>query len=344
MGVKLRKRKRTGNTYSLFLDIYHQGKRRFEYLNLFLTDDKANNKAVMQLAENVRAKRQLELQNEMYGFISETRMKDDFVAYFNKMVQERPEDRSSWKCTLKKIKEYSGGSVAFMHITPEWLNGFKKHLLNSVSQITAYHYYSNLKYAFNRAVREKIIYNNPCSLVESIKKPETKREYLLLDEIKLLSETPCVNQNVKDAFLFSCFTGLRFSDVRKLTWADVKVDKIEFMQKKTKSIEYLPLSQTAIQILDRRYKENKDSVLVFNIPTKPVTWDNIKRWVDKAGIRKRVSFHTARHTFATLSLTSGIDLYTVSKLLGHKDIATTQVYAKIIDQKKIDAVNKLPIL
>jgi len=353
MSVKLRRRKRSNNNYSLYLDIYHDGQRKTEYLGLYLTDDKITNKGTLQLAENIRAKRQLELQNQSYGFASETRRKENFVVYFEKLVKQRPADRSSWTCTLKMLKTFTNGVISFQHITPEWLNDFKEHLLKKVAQITAWHYYSNIKYALNKAVKERIIHSNPCLLVENIKKPESKREYLVIEEVQKLLETKCGNREVKDAFIFSCFTGLRYSDICNLRWLNIKDNKIQFIQKKTSNLQYLPLSQTAQKIIESRLPavtDNNDQKIemeqsaIFNLPTKVVCWEHIKNWVEAAEINKRVSFHTARHTFATLSLTYGTDLYTVSKLLGHKDISTTQVYAKIIDKKLEDAVNNLPNL
>ena len=344
MTVKLRKRKRSNNNYSLYLDIYQDGQRRTEYLGLYLTEDKITNKGTQQLAENIRAKRQLEFQNESYGFASETKRKGNFVVYFDKLVKDRPENRSSWRCTLIKLQTFTKGAIAFQHITPEWLKDFQVFLLDEVAQITAWHYYSNIKYALNKAVKEKIIHSNPCQLVDNIKKPESKREYLVFDEVQKLMKTKCGNEDVKDAFIFSCFTGLRFSDVKNLEWDNIKDNKIQFKQMKTNFIQYLPLSKTAQSIIDKRIVNKKEGITIFNIPTKVVCWDHIKTWVKAAEITKRVSFHTARHTFATLSLTHGTDLYTVSKLLGHKNISTTQVYAKIIDEKLVEAVNNLPTL
>lgn len=224
------------------------------------------------------------------------------------------------------------------------MENFQKFILSEVSEVTAWHYYSNIKFALNKAENQKIINKNPAKLVNNIKKPETKREYLTIKEVKKLANTHCSNQEVKDAFLFSCFTGLRYSDVVNLTWDNIVNDKIEFKQKKTGGVEYLPISQTAKDILAKRKSTKNKSDIIFDVPTKVGMFKHIKKWVKAAGIKKRVSFHTARHTFATMALTQGVDLYTVSKLLGHKDIATTQVYAKIVDQKKSDAVNKLPVL
>jgi integrase len=345
MSVKLRKRKRSGNKFSLFLDIYSNGKRKFEYLNLFLEGNKSLDRVTLELAESQRAKRQIELQYDSFDFVAPSKKKENFVEYFQRLVKERPDDRSSWACTLKKITGYTGGSVRFIDIDDKWLEGFKQYLIadKKIKQITAYHYYSNLKYSLNRAVKEKIIATNPCALVSNIKKPETKREYLTFEEIKLLMKTDLGNKNVKDAFLFSCFSGLRYSDVRNLKWENIRANTIEYIQKKTKSVEYLPLSKTALNILNSRKTETANSQdVIFPLPAKPVIWQHIQDWAEDAEIVKHISFHTARHTFATLSLTQGIDLYTVSKLLGHKDISTTQVYAKIIDQKKQEAIDKLP--
>jgi len=344
MGVKVRKRKRKGNRYSLYLDIYMNGKRDSEHLGLFIKNGDPNNKAIIAIAEKKRAEKELELQYENFGYVSEKRRKGNFVEYFEKLVNERPKDRSSWSCTLKKLKTFTKGHISFNQITPEWLEGFQKFILSEVSQVTAWHYYSNIKYALNKAFRQKIIPSIPSQFVKGIKKPETKREYLTIQEVKKLYKTKCNNQEVKDAFLFSCFTGLRYSDVVNLTWDNISNDKIEYKQKKTGGVEYLPISQTAKDILLIRKKNKKKSNFIFNVPTKVGIFKHIKNWVKDAGIKKRVSFHTARHTFATMALTKGVDLYTVSKLLGHKDIATTQIYAKIIDSKKEEAVNKLPSL
>jgi len=346
MSVKLRKRQRESGNYSLYLDVYHKGKRHYEFLNLFLTNDRLGNKEILKLAESIRAKRQLELQNDEYGFISSHKKEANFVDYFEKIVNERPPDRSSWHCTLKKLKKFTSGYIRFSDIDENWLKDLQSLFLKEVSQNTAWHYYSNIKYALNRAVKEKIINSNPTSFVKNIKKPDVKREYLSLDEIKILINADCANNEVKQAFLFSCFTGLRFSDVRKLKFSDIKDNTIDYRQKKTKSLEYLPLSQTALNILKERIPNSSDDVekLIFNLPTLSRVAFHVKHWTKKAKINKRITFHCARHTFATLSISHGVDLYTVSKLLGHKDIQTTQVYAKIIDSKKQEAVDKLPII
>lgn len=346
MSVKLRKRKRASGNYSLYLDIYSQGKRQNEFLNLYLTNDRVSNKEVLKLAESIRSKRQLEIQNEQHGFVSSLKKKANFIDYFVTLVNERPADRSSWYCTQKKLETFTSGYIQFSDVNEVWLKSFQSFLLNEVGQCTAYHYYSNVKYALNRAVKDKIIAVNPAVYIKNIKKPDIKKEFLTFEEIKKLANTECSSEIVKQAFLFSCFTGLRLSDVKKIRFSDIKNNTIDYVQKKTDRQEYLPLSTTAQNIINKRklYTELESDPLIFNLQTKSIISGHIRKWVKKAELNKRITFHSARHTFATLSITQGVDLYTVSKLLGHKDISTTQVYAKIVDSKKNEAMDKLPKL
>ena len=345
MKISIRRKKLSNGNYSLYLDYYLRGERQYEFLELRLISDKESDRETLQIAENIRAKRLIEWQRKQHAFKPPTKLRENFVAYFENIVNEKPADRSSWQCTLKKVKTFTGGRLSFLEIDEDWLRRFQKFLLSEVSAITAWHYYSNVKQALNRALREKILPEDPSQNIPSIKKPDIKREYLILGEIMKLIKARCPNLNVRDAFLFSCFTGLRYSDIRNLKWLNINDGVIEFRQQKTKDLQYLPLSQSAKNILDSKKGENhKKDDIVFNLPSKHAVWKNIKIWVENAGINKRVSFHTGRHTFATLSLTSGIDLYTVSKLLGHKNINTTQVYAKIIDEKRKEAIDKLPVI
>ena len=116
---------------------------------------------------------------------------------------------------------------------------------------------------------------------------------------------------------------------------------IRFRQKKTKDLQTLPVSDQAIQLLGIRGKPEEQ---VFE-RLKYSAWYNLKlaQWVMRAGITKHITFHSARHSYATLQLTLGTDIYTVSKMLGHKNLKTTQVYARVIDQKKQEAANKIKL-
>jgi len=224
-------------------------------------------------------------------------LRENFVSYFETIVNEKPADRSSWQCTLKKVKTFTGGHLSFLEIDEEWLRKFQKFLLSEVSQITAWHYYSNVKHVINRAIREKILSEDPSKNIPSIKKPETKREYLTIGEVKQLIRKKCKNNEVKEAFLFCCFTGLRYSDVKALKWENIKDGIIEYKQKKTNTPEYLPISRSAQNILEKRRGETdiESEELIFKIPHKVQVHHNIKNWVKETKIKKNVSFHTVRY-------------------------------------------------
>ena len=169
---------------------------------------------------------------------------------------------------------------------------------------------------------------------------------MTLEELKILFDTECEQNVLKRASIFSALTGLRWSDINKLAWSEVQHSNdygwyIRFRQKKTKGAETLPISDQARDLLG---EIDEPTERVFK-GLKYSAWHNLKlqQWVMKAGISKTITFHCARHTYATLQLTLGTDIFTVSKLLGHKDLRTTQVYAKIIDEKKMEAANRIKL-
>lgn len=179
---------------------------------------------------------------------------------------------------------------------------------------------------------------------EKIKVPETSRAFLTVDELQKMMETPMKNETIKRAFLFACFCGLRISDIRALRWGNIThengIDSVSLTMKKTGRPIAVPLSKEALKWLPVRegWEADEDKVFKSSLAQMVIRY-HLNRWVKDAGITKHVTFHVSRHTFATMMLTLGADLYTVSKLLGHTDITTTQIYAKLVDQKKVDAVN-----
>lgn len=170
--------------------------------------------------------------------------------------------------------------------------------------------------------------------------------YLTLDEVRKLAVTECEYPQIKAAFLFSCLTGLRRSDVLRLTWGDVhkqgEFTRIIFRQKKTSGQEYLDISPQAAELMGERGLP--DEHVFTDIHSPSCTNNTLKLWVAKAGINKTITFHCGRHTFATLMLDIGTDIYTVSKLLGHRDLSTTQIYAKVMDKNKQAAVASIPTI
>jgi integrase len=347
MSVKLRKKK-TKKGHSLYLDIYHDGQRQYEFLKIELTKDKESNKEKMRFAESIRAKKEIEIISSSHGLTPKFKKNANFVEYFEKYANEKT-STTNYRNTLKHLREFTGGAIKFLHINEKWLDDFKAYLLKKVSNNTANAYYTALKTVLKKAVKERILHENPAQYTDSIKITDVERVYLTHEELIKLSQAKCPNDEVKRAFLFACHTGLRFSDLKKLTWEKIQPDsgrcKLQYQQKKTGGFEYFPLSETANKLLKRDSNIiNFPNKSVFDLPCRFHYNQILNSWTKNAGINKNLTSHIARHTFATLALSSGVDLYTVSKLLGHRDIATTQIYAKIIDKKKEEAVDMLPPL
>lgn len=366
MKVTLRQRKK-GKKISLYLDYYSKGKRQYEYLQLYLMAEpetgsltrqqKDENKKILQLAESIRAKRHLEIHNSIYDFQDSEKLKGNFLMYFDTLTEKRKESTGNygnWDSVGKHLKKYCPNDITFSRVNSQWVQGFRDYLEEEatskggkpLSQNSKYSYFNKLRAALKQAVRDGIMKYNPSEQVKAFKQGETQREYLTLEELQAITKVECDIKPLKTAFLFSCLTGLRWSDINKLVWSEVQHSEhmgnhIRFRQKKTKGAETLPISQQARDMLGEEKAQDKR---VF-VGLRYSAWYNVKllQWVMKAGITKNITFHCARHTYATLQLSLGTDIYTVSKLLGHRELKTTQIYAKVIDDKKIEAADKIKL-
>lgn len=358
--VRLREKELSNGNKSLYLDIYWNGKRTKEYLKLHLikpktSTDRENNKQTRELAENIRATKQTELQNNNWGYHNDFKQDTNFIEYFENLIEKRKESKGNygnWDSTLKHLKKYCEPETTFRDIDVNFVEGFKDFLQHTartksntpLSQNSQSSYFNKFRAAINQAYDERIIPENPVKRVSSIKTDEPQREYLTLEELKSLAKTECKYPVMKNAFLFSCLTGLRWSDIQKLKWSEVQKQgdsfRVIFRQQKTRGQEYLDISQQARDYLGQQGNPNER---VF-VGLRYSGWHNIElqRWIMRAGITKDITFHCGRHTFAVLQLEYGTDIYTVSKLLGHKELKTTQIYAKVMDAKKKEAMNKIP--
>ncbi len=360
--VRLRLKNLANGNKSFYLDIYSNGKRYYEFLKLYLVPehsliDKEQNRQTANIANQIKAQRTIDLANGKVGKSNRKGGKMLFLDFMSLFYDEQEKLQKQWvrQCrnAIDRLKEYTDEGITLEQVTPDFCRGFIYYLCHTyrteqgrtLTNYTAKNYLSVLSCALNFAVRKNYITANPLNLLapnEIPQKPESQRVYLTVEELKKLEATECRNPYVKQAYLFSCFCGLRISDVQRLRWADVENTaqglRLAITQKKTKKPLYLPLNEKASTLLPGR----EGSDLVFNHLPNISNIDKIlKKWAASAGIDKKITFHTARHTFATLLLTMGADLYTTSKLMGHTEVKTTQIYAKIVDEKKASAVNLL---
>ncbi|MBM6944057.1 MULTISPECIES: site-specific integrase [Bacteroides] len=360
--IRLRMKDLSNGNKSLYLDIYRAGKRSYEYLKMYLIPEtdynaKMQNQATLTAANAIKSKRIIEIINSEAGIKQETDtskvyLLDWMETYMENQAKRGKKDRNQIKKTIDILKAYGAETVTMDMIDKPFCQGYINYLTTeyrpkgkTVSNFTIHTYYQVVNGALNAAVRADILSENPFNKIsssEKIHKPESKREYMTIDEVRSLIKTPTSNEAVKGAYLFSCFCGLRISDIKGLTWENVYCDSgqyhLEVMMQKTKSPLYLPLSSEALKWLpERGNKSGKEKV--FKLPSSAGINKLLKTWAQKAGVSKHITFCTARHTFATMMLTLGADLYTTSKLLGHTDMRTTQIYAKIVNRKKDEAVN-----
>ena len=255
---------------------------------------------------------------------------------------------------LKHLQSYIPMDITFAEVDRKFVQGFKEYLdkdaktksNQNLSQNSKYSYFNKLRAALKQAVKDGIIPTNPSEGVDAFKQGEPQREFLTLEELQAAVQAECEIPLMKTAFIFSCLTGLRWSDVNKLLWSEVQHSNemgyyIRFRQKKTKGAETLPISEQAFGLLGER--QDKDERVFKGL--RYSAWHNLKlqQWMMRAGISKTITFHCARHTYATLQLSAGTDIYTVSKLLGHRELKTTQIYAKVIDQQKKEAANRIKL-
>lgn len=356
--IRLRTKDLADGCKSLYLDIYRNGKRSYEYLKMYLvpeTDSNARhqNEITMAAANAIKSKRIIELTSGEAGIVNHVEkvyLLDWMNTYRENQKKRGKKGIDHIKSVIRILQEYAGDRYTLDRVDLSFCQGYIDFMLTTyryrgklIAASTRNTYYQILNGALNAAVRAKRMLRNPFNEMDKSEKPkmpESVRSYMTIEEVRVLIATPIQNEEVKRAYLFSCFCGLRISDIVGLKWKDVFLDngqyRLSVAMQKTKEPIYLPLSNEALKWMPEQGNKTGND-FVFHLPTHINVC--LKPWAVKAGITKHFTFHTARHTFATMMLTLGADLYTVSKLLGHTSVKMTQVYAKIVNKKKDDAVN-----
>lgn len=358
VSIVKKKRKETGKI-ELNLSYYEKGVRRFKSLGIVLYDpdfqkltneQKRHNKEMLLQAEMICTAENDKVRQGKFGIDTIKKQRSSFIAFVERVAQERNTSKGNegnWYSMIKHLKNFVQRDITFEEVDVKFLNDFKLYLdkvvqntgkpLSSNSKVA---YYNKLRAALKQAVKEDIINKSPAMYTTGFKSEEVQRQFLTLEELKSLVEAECDIPIIKRAFLFSSLTGLRWSDVMKLKWSEIYFDEknghyIRYRQQKTKGEETLFLSEEVIQLMGEAGQ--KDDFVFKGL--KYSSWHNQKlaQWILRAGITKTITFHCARHTFSVLQLDGGTDIYTLSKLLGHKSVRTTLLYSKILDKNKLAA-------
>ena len=326
--VTVRKRPIKNGQLSLYLDFYPPVRHpktgrltRREYLGIYIYANPTEkfeaefNKTMLRNAELIKCKRTEAIINEEFGFL----------------------DRNRGSCTFDDLTvEYCQGFLTYML-------SLTTHNRTKMMASTANNNLNKLKCVLRQAYEERRIKDNIATRLKHAKEANTRREFLTLEEVKMLANTPCEKPVVKSAALFSCLTGLRISDIIRLQWENIIRGAdggwcMHIVTKKTRTEAVLPLSDEALALCGER-----STGQVFKGMTQALLPLYLKDWIRSAGITKHITFHCFRHTYATLQLAAGTDLYTISKMLTHSTVATTQVYADVVNDLKRKASEQITL-
>lgn len=374
INVTLRKRTLPSGKITLYLDffppIYNAKTREFsrrEYLGLYLVSkpknniDKAMNSENLHKAEMICANRLNELnKKQIYTPFEQERLRlqeigeKSFLQYLKQAAEIKTGNNAEiWKYAIIHFEKFlKNEDILMQEIDVTIIEDFREYILKAkclkkkdqfLAQNTALSYFNKIKATLRKAYKKGLLQTDINAAVDSIKEQESQRNFLTMEEASRLFRTPCKKEIVKCVCMFSLLTGIRYSDIAKLTWEEVQYSKsegyyIRFKQQKTDRPVTLPISQEAFEFLGE--KEAQYKRVFYNLKK----WDVdrlLPIWVKDASIEKHITFHCFRHTYATLQMAAGTDIFTVSKMLGHKNIKTTQIYTKIIDEKKRETTNKI---
>ncbi|WMI70252.1 site-specific integrase [Mangrovimonas sp. YM274] len=372
VNVTLRQKKIANNKSSLYLDFYpaiinpETGKEtRREFLKLKIYNDpkteieKAHNKETIEFAQLIRSKRLVQLRDKEYGFKENVNLNINFAAFYETMVEEYMDKGSwnnylAWNASLKYFKAFAGTKLKTTDLTLLHVKKFREFLLKTdnlrtgkkkLSRNSAGSYYKKFIRVLKEAYKQNLTETNLALHAEYIKEEETHREYLTEEELGILWNTEIKDEKIKHMAFFSALTGLRFVDIENLHWEKIYNDKhqgcyVQLREKKTNNLFNHPISETAYEIL--MLQPTREGKVFAGIKYSQIVRP-LKKWIEDSGINKKITFHNFRHSYATLQLANGTDIYTVSKLLGHKNVSTTQIYTKVLDKNKVEAANRIKL-
>lgn len=369
--ITVRKKKLANDMYSLYLDYWpaitnpKTGKEtRREFLKLKLygnpkdAKQKAHNKEISEFAEIIRAKRLVQFREKEYGFKENVNISVNFIAFYKSVVGEKLNTTShsnylAWKASLKYLTEFAGAKILTHQLNEGHVHRYRLFLLETkrlkadskltLSVNTASTYYKHFIGVLKKAYKRNLLLTDLADHAEFIKEEQTYRQYLTEEELDVLWKTEIKIEKIKHMAFFAALTGFRFSDILNLKWEFIYKDKhqgtyIQLKEQKTGNINNHPISDSAYSLL--KAQGVGQGVVFKDIKYTQVTRP-LKQWIIDSGINKKISFHNFRHSYATLQLANGTDIYTVSKLLGHKNVSTTQIYTKVMDKNKIIAANRI---
>lgn len=358
---KLRQRKLSDGRISLFIDFIKNGKHKYEFLNLYLLPEtsekiRRENQKVSRQADEILQERTVSYlitksEERIVKDLSETPLTEFIDIIIDERTTKTHKRTNQLTTARYNLNLFRPGTKLcdidkkFCMEYSMWLKtSYRTKWGNLLKSQTAFDYFWQLGIILKNAQRMGYLKSNPWNQLDNkdkVREPEREHRFLTLDEVKLLETTPYKKDMIRRAFLFACFCGLRISDVLNLKWQDIKDGNgykyLTIIMKKTSKPITIPLTAKALEWLPGKIENEK--VVFYGLPCESQIRKHLKKWARLAGISGKFHFHVSRHTYGTMLMTAGVDIYTASKMMGHSDIRATQLYANIIEQKKKEAVN-----
>ena len=364
MGITLGRKSLRNGRLSLYLDYCFNGKRQRQYLGIILdspTDKhtRATNRAKLQLAQVLRSQKEIEYLKERYPFRTTempftlpqtTGNSIDFFSFAEEyLTQYHQKDIRLVRGVFTQLRKFHTGVLLLNNITPRFCHSFLDYLHRNLNGNSPVNYFKKFKMCLNACVESGLILQNPANGIRLPQYNDVTKEILSEKELTQLALTPCRSSEVKRAFLFSCMSGLRWCDVKLLCYRNIDFaqKRLTLIQKKvaghsSHSVLHLNLNASALYLL--KVQSGSSEERVFHLPSHSYCLRMLNEWTRKAGIRKHISFHCARHTFITNLMASGANIKTAASLAGHSSTRHTEKYIHIIDTQKQQAVDNLPPL
>lgn len=360
--VNLRKKPMKNGRSSLYLDYYPAVRNpqtmkmtRREFLGFYIYDKPKNaverdyNEEMLMKAELIRCQRQSAIINEEFGFTDKYKQMMNALDYFRNIAKKKGD---KYEFVYAHFEKFVHGKCTFGDINVDLCKKFAEYLNTAHSlrhnkqklcKNSAAAYWRTFRAMLKQAYLDKYFKENLNDYLESMDEEEVHKEFLTLEEVQRLAKTPCEIDVLKRASLFSCLTGLRISDILNLTWDKIELGSdggywIRIKTIKTGTEATLPISNEALELCGRNGMGK-----VFKGLQRSMIQVPLKRWIKEAKIDKHITFHCFRHTYATLQVAAGTDIYTVSKMLTHRNVTTTQIYADLVSPKKRETTDRISL-
>lgn len=369
----LKKPIKDGTEYSLYLE-YKVGYkeengsciRKKEGLSLRLTANprttvqRQKNKETIELARKIRFEREQEFLQNKEGYRLKKSRAVNFLDFYQTYIDKyQKKDIKVIKMALNDFKKFLAEKYPHYETRIEPRNINKKMMEEFAQYITDHHRGSGVSSAFRRfkkvilaGVEQGLFVENPCKcIVLDNKEDMLVKDILSAEELQKLFSIPYCHENpvIRRAFAMTCFSGIRFCDLKVLAYGDVDYENkmISFRQRKTeghsrRSGVVIPLNDTLLAIIGERPENATNETLIFKLPSIDYCIRYVRNWTKAAGIDKHITWHSGRHSFGTQLLNNGANVKVVADLLGHSSLKYVEVYVRAVDKLKKEALDSLP--